>query len=76
MRLYEAWRKINEADLGIPQQPEEQTVNVSLTKKEIALIRSLIQTAVSEMSSDPNSGMKGIPPDITAIIQKLDSLGK
>jgi hypothetical protein len=51
-------------------------VNVSFTKQELTVLRSLIQTAVSEMTSDPNSGMKGVPKEISAVVQKLDSFGQ
>ncbi len=76
MRLSEAWKQINEAQEAPIQEPQEQIINVQCTQKEIALIRSLVQTAISEMTSDPDSGMKGIPPDISNLIKKLDTIGK
>jgi hypothetical protein len=75
IKLARGWKKINEAEMGIaPEEPE--MVNVSFTKQELTVLRSLIQTAVSEMTSDPNSGMKGVPKEISAVVQKLDSFGQ
>lgn len=75
IKIANAWKKINEAEMGVaPQEPE--MVNVSFTKQELTVLRSLIQAAVSEMTSDPNSGMKGIPKEISSVVQKLDSFGQ
>lgn len=75
IKIAKGWKKIYEAEMGIPPE-EPEMVNVSFTKKELTIIKSLIQSAVSEMSSDPNSGMKGIPAEISALIQKLDTIGQ
>jgi hypothetical protein len=75
IKIAQGWKKINEAEMGVaPSQPE--MVTLSFTKQELTVMRSLIQSAVSEMTSDPNSGMKGVPKEITAVVQKLDSFGK
>lgn len=75
IKIARAWKKINEAEMGIaPEEP--QMVNVSFTVQELTVLRSLIQSAVSEMTSDPNSGMKGIPKEISAVVQKLDNSGQ
>jgi hypothetical protein len=79
IRMAEGWKQIVEAEMAqvaalVPQPTP--TINISLTTKELTVLKSLIQSAVNEMTSDPNSGMKGIPKEISDIIKKLTSLGQ
>lgn len=75
IKLANGWKKINEAERGI--RPEEsEMISMTFTKQELTVMKALIQSAVSEMTSDPNSGMKGVPKEISAVVQKLDSIGK
>jgi len=75
IKIAKGWKKILEAEMGLPPE-EPEMVNVSFTKQELTVLRSLIQTAVSEMTSDPNSGMKGIPKEVSGVMQKLDTFGQ
>jgi len=73
IKIANAWKKINEAEMGNVSK-EPQMINVSFTVQELIVLRSLIQSAVSEMTSDPDSGMKGIPKEISGVMQKIDRL--
>jgi len=75
IKIAKGWKKIFEAEMGIPPE-EPEMINVSFTTQELSVLRSLIQSAVSEMTSDPNSGMKGIPKEISAVVRKLDNSGQ
>ena len=82
IRMSEAWKRIQEDEATIPSvtpspvAPTQNTdmVTLSLTRNELALIKSLVNTAVNEMSSDPNSGMNGVPAEISGVINKLEGM--